>query len=155
VASLASSPSSPGEDVDRSVGAAAARRAIRSAGDPRLPADPLVVELVPEANRAAGAATGGLGRALKARRRDASVVLVRREEHVSTDQRPLVLVLRDAGRHPWQRALADELISARPDAIVVETGLPGWLPDRAAAWIVTHGQARVNMEAAADLLTRR
>jgi beta-N-acetylhexosaminidase len=66
--------------------------------------------------------------------------------------RPLVLVLRDAARHSWQRATASDLIELRPDAIVVETGLPGWRPSGVTAYIETLGSGRVNLEAAADLL---
>ena len=33
-----------------------------------------------------------------------------------------------------------------------ETGVPGWLPDRASSWIATHGAGRVNLEAAADAI---
>ena len=44
----------------REVGAEAARRALRVHGSPSLERDPLVVELVPEANIAAGELVHGL-----------------------------------------------------------------------------------------------
>jgi beta-N-acetylhexosaminidase len=70
----------------------------------------------------------------------------------SAEGRPIVLVLRDAVRHGWQRSVATELVELRPDAVLVETGLPGWLPDGARASVETHGAGRVNLEAASDLL---
>jgi beta-N-acetylhexosaminidase len=60
--------------------------------------------------------------------------------------------MRDAVRHSWQRDTASALIELRPDAIVVETGLPGWTPRGVSAYIETFGSGRVNLEAAADLL---
>jgi beta-N-acetylhexosaminidase len=57
------------------------------------------------------------------------------------------VVLRDAHRHPWQRELV------RPGSIVVETGLPEWRPAAVRAYVATHGAGRVNLEAAAELLT--
>jgi beta-N-acetylhexosaminidase len=145
-------------DGNRSIGAVAAASALRAHGDVLLRSPPLVVELVPEPTLAAGRASYGLGDALRARRPDA-VVLSLNEPPVDlrdvlgrSGGRRLVLVLRDASRHAWQQAVTNELTSALPDAVVVETGLPGWLPDGAAAWVVTHGAARVSLEAAADVL---
>jgi beta-N-acetylhexosaminidase len=40
----------------------------------------------------------------------------------------------------------------RPDAVVVETGVPGWRPPGASAFVETYGAGRVNVEAAANLL---
>ena len=60
-----------------------------------------------------------------------------------------MVVTRDAGRHEWQQARVWELLVLRPDAIVVETGLPGGV----AAAIETHGAGRANLEAARELLT--
>jgi beta-N-acetylhexosaminidase len=143
---------------DPAIGAEAARRALRVRGDVALDGSPLVVELEPPPLVAAGPAVHGLGNEITARR-TASTVLSLHErpgnpaELVrSAKGRPLVLVLRDAARHPWQRDTASDLIELRPDAVVVETGLPGWMPSTAAACIETFGSGRVNLEAAADLL---
>jgi beta-N-acetylhexosaminidase len=68
--------------------------------------------------------------------------------------RPLVIVVRDAHRHPWEMAALDRLLSARPDAVVVEMGLPG-RTDLGAAHIATHGSARVSGQAAAEILAGR
>ena len=60
--------------------------------------------------------------------------------------RPLVLALRDAHRHTWQRELVG------PGAVVVETGVPVWRPSGARAYVATFGAGRVNLAAAADAL---
>jgi beta-N-acetylhexosaminidase len=73
----------------------------------------------------------------------------------SAEGRPLVLVIRDAARHAWQREAASDLIELRPDAVVVETGLPGWTANGVTAYIETFGSGRVNLAAAADLLIPR
>lgn len=65
--------------------------------------------------------------------------------------RPLVVVVRDASRHEWMaRALAD-LIAARPDAIVVEMGLPSAAVP-GAVQIFTHGATAASGVAAAEVL---
>ena len=61
-------------------------------------------------------------------------------------ERPLVLVLRDAHRHSWQR----ELVA--PGAVVIETGVPEWRPDGARAFVATHGPGRANLAAAVEAL---
>jgi beta-N-acetylhexosaminidase len=144
--------------ADPAIGAEAARRALRVRGDVALDGSPLVVELESPPLVAAGPAVHGLGSEISARR-SASTVLSLHErpgnpaEVVrSAEGRPLVLVLRDAARHSWQRDAASDLIELRPDAVIVETGLPGWTPSGATAYIETYGAGRVNLEAAADLL---
>jgi beta-N-acetylhexosaminidase len=67
--------------------------------------------------------------------------------------RSLVLVVRNLHRHPWMAAIADELLARRPDAVTVEMGFPACRPERAAAYIATHGAARVCGIAAAEVLT--
>jgi beta-N-acetylhexosaminidase len=61
-------------------------------------------------------------------------------------RRPVV-VARDAARHEWQQAVVAGARTARPDAIVVETGLPS-----GGASIVTYGAGRANLAAAAGAL---
>ncbi|HYZ78654.1 MAG TPA: glycoside hydrolase family 3 N-terminal domain-containing protein [Gaiellaceae bacterium] len=129
------------------VGLAAARRALRAEGAVELSRPPVVVELTPEPSIAAGPARHGLGDVLGAEtvRGDAG------PRGLPAD-RQLVLVLRDAHRHAWERETAELLLAAAPDAVVVETGLPLWRPDGAAGWIATHGYGRANLEAAAEVL---
>ena len=134
----------------RETGAEAARRALRVHGTPSLEGDPLVVELVPQANNAAGELVHGLADlwpgALSVRldesTRSAAPVLP------PAGDRPLVIVARDALRHEWQQAIVRELLALRPGAVVIETGIPGGTD----AAIETHGAGRANLEAARDVL---
>jgi beta-N-acetylhexosaminidase len=136
-----------GAAPDQGTGLAAARRALR--GSAHLGSAPLVVDLVPEPGIAAGFVPYGFGEAARERWPDAEVFSVGEGgELPELPDRPVVLVLRDAGRHPWQRALAAELVTARPDAVVVETGLPEGSP----AAVLTHGAGRVNLQAAVEAL---
>jgi beta-N-acetylhexosaminidase len=64
--------------------------------------------------------------------------------------RPLVLVVRDAHRHRWMARAVDRLLAARPDAVVVEMGLPAAGSGR--AHLATYGATRANAQAAAELL---
>ncbi|MYS54767.1 glycoside hydrolase family 3 protein, partial [Streptomyces sp. SID6013] len=66
--------------------------------------------------------------------------------------RPLVIVARDAARHAWMSRAVTGLTAARPDAIVVEMGLPG-ISTTAAAQIFTHGASAASGAAAAEVLT--
>ena len=69
--------------------------------------------------------------------------------------RPLVLVVRDAHRRPWQRELLRRALGTRPDAVVVGTGTAD---DRAlapCAYLGTLGASRASLTAAADLLAGR
>jgi beta-N-acetylhexosaminidase len=70
-----------------------------------------------------------------------------REPPPRVDARPLVVVVHDAGRHAWQQPIADVA-----DAVVIETGLPSWRPERPAGFIATHGAGRAGVEAALELL---
>ncbi|MGW5153840.1 hypothetical protein ACWEPN_00005 [Nonomuraea wenchangensis] len=63
-----------------------------------------------------------------------------------------MLVVHDAARHAWVRDVVDEAVAARPDAIVVDTGIPG--PPVGAAHVATHGISRVSAQAAAERLTQ-
>jgi beta-N-acetylhexosaminidase len=150
------SRSSRASDRDPEIGRVGAARALRIEGDVRIGAAPHVIELVPTANIAAGKSSHGLGLALQARWPDAQVVRLGVDgEAPALDARPVVLVLRDAARHPWQQAIARDVVSRSAAAIVVETGVPGWAPDGAKGVVETYGAGRVNLEAAAAALTRR
>ena len=134
---------SPQPLEDREAGAEAARRALRIEGDPVIGESPLVVELRPEPTIAAGEAGLGLGELLGAE----TVRLHEGDSMPPLDSgRSVVLVLRDAHRHPWQRELVV------PGAVVVETGVPEWRPEAARAFVVTNGPGRANLAAAAEAL---
>ncbi|EKX62596.1 glycoside hydrolase family 3 N-terminal domain-containing protein, partial [Streptomyces ipomoeae] len=66
--------------------------------------------------------------------------------------RRIVAVVRDEHRHPWMTTALDTLLSARPDTIVVEMGIPQ-TPPRGALHVATHGAARVCGKAAAEIIT--
>jgi beta-N-acetylhexosaminidase len=134
----------------REAGADAARRALRVHGSPSLERDPVVVELVTEANIAAGVHVhsladlwpGAVSVRLDESSRDPAALL-------PAGDRPLVIVARDALRHAWQQAIIWELLTVRPDAVVIETGIPGGTD----AAIETNGAGRANLEAARDVLS--
>ncbi len=119
--------------VDHAAGRDAARRALHREGDLSFDAPPVIVELRPRANIAAGEAEHSL----------ASSVIREGEPLPDAD----VFVVRDAHRHPWMRQAADV-----PDAIVVEIGLPVWRPRRSRGYVATYGGSRVSLDAARELL---
>ncbi|MFC4906471.1 glycoside hydrolase family 3 protein [Actinomadura gamaensis] len=138
--------------VDRAAGLDAARRAVRITGDlPAFPAAPLVVELAANGNIAVGPTPWGLSAwaadAVRAEGTpdEAGDVLER------ATGRGLVVVLRDAHRHAGQRALASALLAARPDAVLVDMGLPVWRPE-GAVHVATYGAAQANARAVAEIL---
>jgi beta-N-acetylhexosaminidase len=104
---------------------------LRVEGDVALDGPAEVVELRPEANVAAGRAQHSLADALP-----------------STEGGRLVLVVRDAHRHPWMR----ERVEAHPEAIVVEVGLPHWRPPAARGYVASYGGSHASFEAIAELL---
>lgn len=66
------------------------------------------------------------------------------------DDRPVVLVVRDLHRHDWMRAAVDRVLADRPDAVVVELGVPALTAGR--VHLATHGATRAGARAAAELL---
>jgi beta-N-acetylhexosaminidase len=134
---------SPRPAHDREAGLEAARRALHVEGDLSLDGAPLVVELWPEATIAAGEARHGLGEILRA-----ETIRLREGDRLPPLGGSVVLVVRDAHRHAWQR----DLVPA--GAVVVETGLPEWRPAEARGYVATYGAGRANLEAAAELLGR-
>ena len=148
-AQWASRPSSEGAP-GREVGLEAARRALRTDGGSSPVDAPLVIELVAPANVAAGRANHGLADLWPGavRLRLTGATSEARELLADHPSRGLVVVVRDAARHEWQAGLARELVALRPDAVVVETGLPGGV----AARVETGGAGRANLEAACTFL---
>ena len=138
--------------ADRAAGLEAARRAVRVTGTlPGWNGAPLVVETEATANIAAGPTPWGLGPwAPDAVRADGADGAADRVLERAAG-RGLVVVLRDAHRHAGQRALATALLTARPDTVVVEMGLPVWRPG-SAVYLATYGAAAANGQAAAELL---
>jgi beta-N-acetylhexosaminidase len=154
----ARAPLAVADGVD--VGLTAARRAVRVAGGVARPlSQPVVVEVVPPPNIAVGPVPWGLEAWVPAD----SVVrlstgLAARDLASRADAalaraagRSLIVVVRDAHRHPTARDLATRLLAARPDAVVVEMGLPVWRPP-GGAYVATYGAARTSGLAAAEVL---
>jgi beta-N-acetylhexosaminidase len=103
---------------------------VRCSGDVSLPAGPVyLVTLEPKPGIAAGPGPWGLDQLLAEARpgtagarlhegADPSAVLA------AASGLALVIVVRDPHRHDWMRTLATALLAERPDAVVVEMGLP-------------------------------
>ena len=66
--------------------------------------------------------------------------------------RSLVAVVRDAHRDENARSLIGVLLAARPDLILVEMGLPFWHPPEGTSYLATYGASRASAHAAAELL---
>ncbi|WP_329401638.1 glycoside hydrolase family 3 protein [Streptomyces melanogenes] len=144
----------PGADI----GLVAARRALRVTGSvASLSSPPYVASFTPVANIAVGdetpwgvgvelagllpgTVTGTYGPAA-----DPAAVLA------AAGGRRIVAVVRDEHRHPWMSAALSALLSARPDTVVVEMGVPQ-AAARGSVHIATHGAARVCGRAAAEAL---
>ncbi|MGI8336623.1 glycoside hydrolase family 3 protein [Actinomadura scrupuli] len=147
---LAGGPPATAGPATPRVGLEAARRAVHRTGELPPLRDPLVVELEAPGNLAVGPVPWGLSPwAPEVLRADGATADVPKLLARATD-RSLVVVVRDAHRHPDQRRLVLALLAARPDTVVVEMGLPVWRP--AAVHLATYGAARANGRAAAELL---
>lgn len=110
---------------------------------------------MPEPTIAAGAARHGLGELVLARRPETKAVVLHEppaDAAGANGLRQLVLVLRDAHRHAWEREAAEAILASARDAIVVDVGVPVWRPSGAAGYLVTYGAGRANLAAAAERL---
>ncbi|MFB9906087.1 glycoside hydrolase family 3 protein [Allokutzneria oryzae] len=148
-------PVTPYGTWDPALGMLAARRALRVTGSLDLTAPPLVVDVEVAPTIAAGPVPWGLGphlselvpgtEVLRTTGRGTAEVLA------AARGRPVVVVTRDAQRHPEARDLVTDLAKIGLDLVHVETGVPG--PDLgSAARIDTHGGSYVCLRAAAELL---
>ncbi|WP_319458572.1 glycoside hydrolase family 3 protein [Micromonospora sp. RTP1Z1] len=164
VAARADRPAGTPAAADGSaIGLAAARRALRVVTAPagadalplRHPAH--VVEFAPPHNLAIGAETPwGIGAPLADLVPDTTVARYAEggapaDPTAGAAGRPVVLVVRDLHRHDWMRAAVRRALAARPDAVVVELGVPELVTG--AVHIATHGATRAAARAAAELLT--
>lgn len=142
------------------IGLAAARRAIRLAGRPAGPLRrPLLIEVLPPSNIAVGAVPWGLGswapaesvRRISTAAPPAELASLADDALAAAAGRSLIVVVRDAHRFAAARETATRVLTARPDAVVVEMGLPVWRPP-GAAFVATYGAARSSSRAAAEIL---
>jgi len=158
VAALASGGASLAA-ADGAIGLAAARRAITVHGQLRAVREPLVVQLVPPSNLAAGAIPWGLAafvptgsyREISTATPEADLPDEVSAALAAADGRSLIIVVRDAHRYPVASRAVRLMLAQRPDAIVVEMGLPVWRPD-AATYVASYGAALSNGRAAAEAL---
>jgi beta-N-acetylhexosaminidase len=141
-----------GVDAGDGIGLVAARRALRQSGPvPTALVDPLIVEVEPEENIAAGRFTWGFEPWAAVKRIDpaagdgaaAGSILA------ASSGRALVLAVRDARRVV---SLVHEVLAARPDAVIIEMGVPAWTPPPETAYLATYGASRVCAQAAAEAL---
>ena len=151
------------------IGLVAARRAVRvhrSGNGAELPlaADPHVVELSPTMSLAVdGATPWGVGEPLRALRPGTTSVRISESELTGQDDlldrlalapangRDLIVVVRDAARHPWMSQALQGLVRRRPDALVVEMGVPAG-EQVGAVHVTTYGATRVSGIAVAEVL---
>jgi len=153
-----SQPRTGAPGVDTDIGMVAARRAVRADGAVRIGLDPLVVSLSTKPSMAAGVVPWGLAAPLaQLGAHVTSLEFTQLPEEVDNVihqavDRSLVLVVRNLHRHAWQAAMVDAVLAKRPDAVVVEMGLPVSRPRAANAYIATHGASRVSGLAAAEVL---
>ncbi|WP_336204858.1 glycoside hydrolase family 3 protein [Nonomuraea sp. LPB2021202275-12-8] len=137
------------------VGLHAARRAVRLTGEPAPLVEPLVIEVDTPPTIAVGDVPWGVGPWLP----EAEILRVTPAAAdvpgilAKARDRSLVVVVKDAHRHAGSRELVSALVAARPDATVIEMGLPIWRP-ACAAHIATYGAARPNAQAAVELFRR-
>ncbi|NUR86384.1 MAG: glycoside hydrolase family 3 protein [Nonomuraea sp.] len=144
----------PVESEAEVIGLDAARRAVRLSGSATPLVNPLVVEVDTPPTIAVGTVPWGVAPWLP----DAEIVRVKPDEAdiagliAKSQDRSLVVVVKDAHRYAESQAMVSQLVEARPDAVVIELGLPVWRPS-SAAYIATYGAARANTQAAVELLT--
>ena len=145
-------PGAPDAAAGDAIGLLAARRALRRSGPvPGSLVDPLVIEVEPEENIAAGRFTWGFARWAETRRVDpaAGDGAAAGSIIAAAEGRSLVLAVRHgSGALP----LVNELLRARPDAIVVDMGAPAWTPPPGTAYLATYGASRACAQAAAEAL---
>jgi beta-N-acetylhexosaminidase len=149
------------------VGQAAARRAVKvtaTAEAPDLPltCPPHVVEFAPPRNIAIGAETPwGVGAPLGTLLPGTTAVRLSADDLAGVPDasapvlagaggRPLVLVVRDVHRHPWIAGALRDTLAVRPDAIVVEMGVP--VEVSGGVHLATYGATRACGQAAAEII---
>ncbi|MFI5913632.1 glycoside hydrolase family 3 protein [Dactylosporangium sp. NPDC051541] len=158
----AAAPKSTPDPRAAAVGLSAARRALRiSAPDARFPlsAAPYVLEFQPELNMAIAAETpwgvlaplAELVPATTGARLSAADGLPAALE--ASQGRPLVLVVRDPHRYAWMTEALKAALAVRPEAVVVEMGVPA--APMGDVHIATFGATAASGRAVAELLAGR
>ncbi|MER6828171.1 glycoside hydrolase family 3 N-terminal domain-containing protein [Streptosporangium sp. NPDC000563] len=146
-------------DEGEELGLRTARSAIRvtsTAAPAVLSGPPLVVDIAPRLSEAVepGTLTGLIGAFAEVLPGTVGhVVTVEAPElpDLGDESRPLVMVVHDAGRHPWVGELLARAVALRPDTVVIETGMPG--TPTGAVYVTTNGISRASARAVARWLT--
>ena len=137
------------------IGLVAARRAIRLTGPRPVLTDPLIIEIEPRENVAAGQFGWGLSPWAppgSVRRADAADLINVSALVAAAAGRSLVVAVRDAHVDARTLTLITALLTARPDTVLVEMGLPHWRPPEGTTYLATFGASRACAQAAAELL---
>jgi beta-N-acetylhexosaminidase len=150
---------SPGWDGTATLGLAAARRAVLLHGAPPALRRPLIVQFVPPSNLAVGAVPWGLSpfatadsyRQVSTATADEDLPYLVSGLLAAADDRSLIIVVRDAHRHAIARQAVQLMLAGRPDAVVVEMGLPVWQP-ASVSYVASYGAGRSNALATAEVL---
>jgi beta-N-acetylhexosaminidase len=143
------------DGVPDGIGLVAARRAIRLTGPRPVLTDPLIIEVEPRENVAAGQFGWGLSPWAppgSVRRVDAANMINVSALVAAAAGRSLVVAVRDAHVDARTLALITALLIARPDTVLVEMGLPHWRPPEGTTYLATFGASRACAQAAAELL---
>lgn len=139
---------------DADAGIEAARRAVRTRALPAPVRGAHVVDLFPAPHPALDRGGEDLltevraldpaatGTALSAEPTDEAALV----EGIARTGAPLVVATSDAGLYPWQARLRDTLAARRPDALLVDTGLPE------GGALCSYGRGKVNLRAVAEVL---
>jgi beta-N-acetylhexosaminidase len=160
VASSHAPPTADSAAASAGVGLTAARRALRVDGPP--PAAGRAPILVVELQGTMSIAAGPMAHDLTAILRELGADAVRLDigapgetASIGGDGRRVVVVTRDAVRHPWQREAAAALAAAHPGAVVVDVGYPDAAPANGVTRVTTYGAGRASLTAAAELIAGR
>jgi beta-N-acetylhexosaminidase len=132
---------------------------VRVSGPRWALARPLIIEVEPQENIAAGRFGWGFGPwapAGSVRRVGVGVGSAEAFDLAAlldaAAGRSLVTVVRDAHRDANTRSLVSALLAARPDMVLVEMGLPLWQPPEGTSYLATYGASRASAQAAAEML---
>ena len=135
---------------------------MRASGPRRTLSAPVIIEVEPRENIAAGRFGWGLGPWVPA----GSVRRISVADGDGRDGpgsgvagilaaaagRSVVAVVRDAHRDQHTRSLVSALLAERPDLVLVEMGLPLWRPPEGTSYLATYGASRASAHAAAEWL---
>jgi len=160
--------SGPAGPAGPGVGLVAARRAVRISGPQRTLDRPVIIEVEPRENIAAGQFGWGLGpwappgsvHRVSSSGQPVNGVSDAAEPGddavagilATAAGRSLVVAVRDAHRDQQTLSLVGTLLAARPDLVLVEMGLPFWHPPEGTSYLATYGASRASAHVAAELL---